>query len=258
MQPPNPEPNPYLTATLTSPHTTLDFSSKQPFTLLITITLHASAPVVAYTELYDTFFLPRSALTDVGIIFTSHKTQKQIRTCHIDSAAPPGYARKLTDKTRLLLFPERSEVFEIPIDILSQKDTETGFDPWMASLSSAFVDGETYEAALPFYRTLDWWRFAKPSEIEKDDKDNDETTDTSELVDDGEGDVEARYGVPVLPYDQQLPIYIEGDGVVFSCVGKAMQWPSSLLEKQKMNKERRDGAERKKAQELKRGRENAE
>jgi hypothetical protein len=260
MQSPKTEPKPYLTATLTSPHTILDFSGKQPFTFLITLTLHASAPILAYTEVYDTFFLPRSALTDVGIIFTDHKTKEEVRICHIDSAAPPGYARALTEERKLVLRPEEAVVFEVPIDILSGKDTDTemGFDPWMASLSSVFEDGGVYEAELPLYRTLDWWRYAKPSELEDNNH-----TNTAALVSvgrdevDGEGDVEARYGVPVLAYDQQLPIYIEGDGVVFSCVGKAMQWPAELLEKQKMNKQRRDGKEKKKAEEKRRARENA-
>jgi hypothetical protein len=45
--------------------------------------------------------------------------------------------------------------------------------------------------------------------------------------------------------------------VVFSCVGEAMQWPADLLEKQKMNKQRRDGEEKKKAEEKRRARENA-
>lgn len=264
MQSPNAEPEPYLTATLTSADSILDLSGKNPFTFLITLTLHdASAPILAYTEVYDTFFLPRSALIDVGIIFTDHKTKEEVRTCHIDSAKSPGYARKLTDKTRLLLYPGIPVKFEVPIGILSEKSTEeTGmFDPWMATLAAAFSSGNVYSATLPLYRTLDWWRYAKPFEIEKDDKDNNTVPDTLktavEPVVDGEGDLEARYGVPVLACDQQLPIYIEGDGVVFSCVGEAMQWPADLLEKQKMNKQRRDGEEKKKAEEKRRARENA-
>jgi hypothetical protein len=262
MQSPNAEPEPYLTATLTSADSILSLSGKNPFTFLITLTLHdASVPILAYTEVYDTFFLPRSALTDFGIIFTDHKTKEEVRTCHIDSAKSPGYARKLTDKTRLLLYPEKPKVFEIPIDVLSEKDTEMGFDPWMATLSSAFSSGNVYSATLPLYRTLDWWRYAKSSELEEDDKDNNNATDTIktvvEPVADEEGDVEARYGVPVLAHDQQLPIYIEGDGVMLSCIGKAMEWPAELLERQKSNKQRRDGEERKKAEEKRRARENA-
>jgi hypothetical protein len=145
--------------------------------------------------------------------------------------------------------------------VLSNKDAETGFNPWMATLSSAFSSGNVYSATLPLYRTLDWWRYAKPSEIEQDNRDNDNTTDTFqtavEPTVDEEGDVEARFGVPVLAHDQQLPIYIEGDGVVFSCIGKAMEWPAELLEKQKMNKQRRDGEEKKKAEGKRRARENA-
>jgi hypothetical protein len=268
MQSPNTEPEPYLTATLTSTDSILDLSGKKPFTFLITLTLHnASAPILAYTSPSSTFFLPRSALTDVGLIFTDHKINEEVKICHIDSAKSPGYARRLTDKTRLLLLPGKPEVFKIPIDVLSNKDTETGFDPWMATLSSAFSSGNFYSATLPLYRTLDWWRYAKSSEFQRyhessasslSNASDDASTGTVESVVDETSDVEARYGVPVLAYDQHLPIYIEGDGVVFSCTGKAMEWPTSLLEKQKTNKQKRDGQERKKTEELRGARENAD
>jgi hypothetical protein len=159
-------PTPYITAVLTSEHSILDLSGKQPLTLSITLTLHASAPILCYTEPCDTFFLPRNALTDVGIIFTDCKTKEEIRICHIDSVRRPGYARNLTEKTRLLLRPETPVVFDVGSNIHSDKDTETGFDPWMADLGSVFESEGIYEATLPLYRTLDWWRYAKPSKHE--------------------------------------------------------------------------------------------
>jgi hypothetical protein len=61
-----------------------------------------------------------------------------------------------------------------------------------------------------------------------------------------------------LAHEKQLPIYIEGEGVVFSCIGEAMGWPAELLEKQRKNKERRDGEEKRKTEELRRGREGKE
>jgi hypothetical protein len=251
-------PKPYLTATLTSKHSILDLSGRQPFQLTITLTLHASAPILCYTEPCDTFFLPRNALTDVGIIFTDCKTKEEIRICHIDSARRPGYARMLTDKTKLLLRPEMAVVLDVGFDVLSDKSREEGdFDPWMADIGSVFESGGIYEATLPLYRTLDWWRYAKPSELEATESSSMDTLDKT-AARPADDDVEARYGVPVLAHEEQLHIYIEGEGVVFSCVGEAMGWPADIKEKQRKNKERRDGEEKKKTEELRRDREGKE
>jgi hypothetical protein len=248
-------PKPYLTATLTSKYSILDLCGKQPLILSITLTLHASTPILCYTEPTDTFFLPRNALTDMGIIFTDLHSKKEIKICHIDSTRHPGYARRLTDETKLLLLPETPMVFDVGFDVHSDKDREEGdFDAWMADLGSVFESGGIYEASLPLYRTLDWWRYTEPSELQ-----GSESTDTaSRAVVDDTADVEAKYGVPVLPHGEQLPIYIEGEGVVFSCIGEAMGWPAELLEKQRKNKERRDGEEKRKTEELRRGREGKE
>jgi hypothetical protein len=250
-------PKPYLTATLTSNDSILDLSGKQPLTLSITLTLHASAPILCYTEPCDTFFLSRNALTDFGIIFTDCKTKEEVRICHIDSTRRPGYARMLTEKTRLLLRPETPVVFDVGSNIHSDKDTETGFDPWMADLGSVFESEGIYEATLPLYRTLDWWRYAKPSEHEATASSSMDTSNktTARSADDDDDDVEAKYGVPVLAHEEQLHIYIEGEGVVFSCIGEAMEWPADITEKQRKNKERRDGEEKRKTEELRRGRE---
>jgi hypothetical protein len=251
-------PKPYLTAILTSPHSTLDLCGKRSLTLSITLTLHASTPILCYTEPTDTFFLPRNALTDVGIIFTDCKTKEEIRICHIDSARRPGYARRLTDETKLLLLPETPVVFDVGFDVLSDKDRKEGdFDAWMADVGSVFESGGVYEASLPLYRTLDWWRYAKTSELEDTESSNMDTPNNT-AASSTDDDVEARYGVPVLAHEKQLPIYIEGEGVVFSCIGEAMGWPAELLEKQRKNKERRDGEEKRKTEELRRGREGKE
>lgn len=267
---PSPASEAYITATLTSANQVLDLSGKQPLTLFITLTLHASAPILAYTKLHDTFFLPRNALTDQGIIFRSHRTKEEIRTCHIDSCRTPGYARILTEKSRLYLEPERPVVFEVPFTINSDKERDAGdFDPWFAGITSGFEDGGVYEAELPLYRTLDWWRYAVSSDLHNTSANSSSsssitstiTAGVASAVDavmqrwTGAADAETKYGVPVLPRDKQLPIYIEGEGVLFSCVGKNMEWPDELLEKQRVNKERRDGEEKRKAEEKRRARE---
>lgn len=55
------------------------------------------------------------------------------------------------------------------------------------------------------------------------------------------GDKGGKQGVPVLPENEQLPIYIEGDGVSFSCVGKPMEWPVRTEEEErKFAEERRE------------------
>jgi hypothetical protein len=251
-------PKPYLTAILTSPHSVLDLSSKHPLTLFITLTLHASLPILCYTEITDTFFVPRNALTDMGIIFTDLHSKKEIKICHIDSTRHPGYARRLTDETKLLLLPETPMVFDVGFDVHSDKDRkEGGFDAWMADLGSVFESGGIYEASLPLYRTLDWWRYAKTSELEDTESSSMDLSNNT-AASSTDDDVEARYGVPVLAHEKQLPIYIEGEGVVFSCIGEAMGWPAELLEKQRKNKERRDGEEKRKTEELRRGREGKE
>lgn len=266
---PSPASEAYITATLTSANQVLDLSGKQPLTLTITLTLHASAPILAYTELHDTFFLPRNALTDQGIIFRDHHTKEEIRTCHIDSCRTPGYARMLTEKTRLLLQPEVPVVFEVSFAGNEDEKGEEGFDAWFAGITSGFEDGGVYEAELPMYRTLDWWRYAVSSDLHDTSANSSSsssitstiTAGVASAVDavmqrwTGAADAETKYGVPVLPRDKQLPIYIEGEGVLFSCVGKNMEWPDELLEKQRVNKERRDGEEKRKAEEKRRARE---
>ncbi|KAH0287047.1 hypothetical protein M436DRAFT_80120 [Aureobasidium namibiae CBS 147.97] len=258
--------DPYITAVLTSSHSILDLSGKQPFTLLITLTLHASAPILCYTSPHSTFFLPRNALTDMGIIFRNHHTKDEIKTCHIDSCKTPGFARRLDSKTKLVLIPEEPVVYEVPFTINSDKQRDAeDFDPWFASITSGFGDGGVYEAELPLYRTIDWWRYARACDLH-DTQSTESTTIASSsiparfgsVVDSvmrwwkGDIDTETKYGVPVLPHNQQLPVYTEGEGLLFSCVGENMVWPDELLEKQRINKERRDGEERRKAEQKRR------
>lgn len=262
---PSPDTNPYITATLASANSTLDLSGKQPFTLSITLTLHASAPILSYTDLHSTFFLPRNALTSLGIMFRNHHTKEEVKTVHIDSCRTPGFARRLTEISRLYLDPEKPVVFEVPFTINSEKESEEGdFDSWFEAVTSGFEDGGVYEATLPLYRTLDWWRYATLSDFHSIS-----TTSTNPSILTRikcsvntlvgwwtrDTETEKKYGVPVLPREQQLPIYVEGEGVVFSCVGEKMVWPDELLEKQKINKERRDGEEKRKAEEKRLSRE---
>ena len=115
------------------------------------------------------------------------------------------------------------------------------------------------------YRTIDWWRYAKPSDLHDTSIDSADASLTARIrsaidvvMQWWTGDAETRYGVPVLPRDKQLPIYIDGEGVLFSCVGENMVWPDELLEKQRVNRERRDGEERRKVEEKRLGREGRE
>ena len=157
-------------------------------------------------------------------------------------------------------------ILAVPFTVNSDKEREEGdFDAWFASVTSGFGDEGVYEATLPLYRALDWWRYAKPSDLHNTSMDSADTSLVARIrsVVDAvmqwwTGDAETRYGVPVLPYDKQLPIYTEGEGVLFSCVGEKMVWPDELLGKQRVNREKRDGEERRKAEEKRRGREGRE
>jgi hypothetical protein len=255
---------PYITAILNCTNLTLDLSGKQPFTVSITLTLHASAPILAYISPHDTFFLPRNALTDFGIVFRNLETKEEVRSCHIDSCRRPGFARVLDEKSRLVLRPEVPVVFEVPFTINSDKERDAGgFDAWFATVTSGFEDAGVYEATLPMYRTLDWWRYANALDLQLPSTKPPSfvtglKTAISSLQQWFTPNTETKYGVPVLPYEQQLPIYIEGKEVLFSCVGEKMQWPTEILEKQRENKQRRDGEERWKAKEKRREREGEE
>lgn len=252
---------PYITAILSSKNPTLDLSGKQLFSLSITLTLHASAPILAYTDKDDTFFLPRNALTDIGICFTDHHTKQQIQSCHIDSCRSPGYARLLDEKSRLVLMPEKPVVFEVPFTINSDKEGDAGgFDAWFATVISGFEDAGVYEATLPMYQTLNWWRYAKASDLQLHSTKPPSfitglRSALSSVLRWWQSDKETKYGVPVLPYEQHLPIYIEAEGVLFSCVGEAMQWPNYLEEKQRENKQRRDSEQKRIAEQKRRERE---
>lgn len=159
-------------------------------------------------------------------------------------------------------------MFEVSFAINSEKEREDeDFDPWFASITSGFADGGVYEATLPLFRTLDWWRYATFSDLHNTSTDSGTSSIAARIrsaVDvmtswwTQDTDTENKYGVPVLPHDQQLSIHIEGDGVVFSCVGEKMMWPDELLEKQRVNKERRDGEEKRKAEETRPDREGKE
>jgi hypothetical protein len=166
------------------------------------------------------------------------------------------------------LLPEKPVVFEVPFTINSDKDREANaFDAWFATVTSGFSNGGVYSATLPLYQKLDWWRYATSSDLPLQLP---FTTQNSSFIITGfksavasilqwwQGDRENKYGVPVLPYEQQLPIYIEGEGVIFSCVGERIEWPTEILEKQRENRERRDGEQKRIAEEKRREREGGE
>ena len=153
-------------------------------------------------------------------------------------------------------------VFEVPFTIKSDKERDAGgFDAWFAMVTSGFEDAGVYEATLPMYRKLDWWRYAKASDLPLQLPSTEPlslitglTSAIPSLQQYFTPNTETKYGVPVLPHEQQLPIYIEGKEVLFSCVGEGMQWPAEILKKQRENKHRRDGEERWKAEEKRRER----
>lgn len=117
-------------------------------------------------------------------------------------------------------------------------------------VAHGFENGGTYKAALPTNRKLSWWRWAQPWEDEGQGPESSAMmaglrSTINSAVTWLTGDKEGKQGVPVLPEDEQLPIYIEGDGVKFSCVGKPMEWPIRTEEEERqLAEERREIRER--------------
>ncbi|KAG9949361.1 hypothetical protein KCU85_g4338, partial [Aureobasidium melanogenum] len=228
---------PYIIAVLSGAQTELDLSGDRPFSLSITLTLHAEAPIFCYIGDDNAFFRLPHALHDVGIEFTDQRTHKQIGTSQVACTGfmdEPGPGRILDSSSGLFLQPKSPVVFDIPFNGTRYKQGDNFFDLHLYMVSHGFEAGGTYKAALPTDRKLSWWRWAKSWEAE------DQEPESSALMS-GEG----KQRVPVLSENEQLPIYIEGDGLIFSCIGKPMEWPLRTEEEERqLAEERREIRER--------------
>ncbi|KAK5999722.1 hypothetical protein QM012_005128 [Aureobasidium pullulans] len=153
---------PHITAVLTNPQTELDLSGNKPFSLTITLTLHAKAPILCYIGEDDTFFLPHLALHDVGIIFADLHTKQQISSSHLDicriTVFGSGPSRPLDEHSRLYMQPRRPLIFEVPFTGHKNKGCGRNFHPSFYMATSGFETGHTYEATLPADRKISWWR----------------------------------------------------------------------------------------------------
>lgn len=223
---------PYVTAQIHTPNPTLDLSGSPPFRLILTLTLHASRPILIYT--HDTFLDPRTALHQGGISFSNLQsgTTVDMPTFHVNCGPGPYRPR---DKRRFKrLEPGRERRVEIPFGSLQPALSEKGekerrFDVCFWLQTGNFKTGETYSAVLPSDQTVTWWRWAGEG-----DGEGTETSSWTAWVallwrrlcgwraenrnchDNG--------GVPVLPDEEQMPILVlEGKRQVgFVCVGEYM------------------------------------
>ncbi|CAD0090799.1 unnamed protein product, partial [Aureobasidium vineae] len=216
---------PYITAVLHGAQTELDLSGSNSFSLTISLTLHAEAPVICYLGDDDNFFVSDNALADVGIVL-------------------------LSSESGLHLKPNIPITFDIPFNGSKQKQGDSSFDIRLYMVAHGFETGGTYEAALQTGRKIFWWRYASFWETEGQQREVSAITAgvraaVKSAVSWWTGDKECEQGVPVLPREQQMPIYIEGENVVFSCVGKLMEWPIPDEEaERKMAGERREVKEK--------------
>lgn len=238
---------PYITAVLCGAQAELDLSGQQPFNLSISLTLHAKAPVICYIDAEDTFFIRRNALHQIGILFRDQHTNKlQERTERACTGfmAPQNPERPLAEWSRLYLSPNEPVQFEVLFT--GHKDGGCGrsFSPGFYMATCEFKTGRSYEATLPPDRRISWWRWAKSWEAEGQGHEISAITSAlrscvRHTVSLWTGDRERTQGVPVLPENEQLPIYIEGDGVIFLCVGKPMKWPLRTEEEERQFAEER-------------------
>ncbi|KAG9984867.1 major facilitator superfamily transporter, partial [Aureobasidium melanogenum] len=216
----------YIMTVLIGAQTELDLSGDQPFNLSITLTLHAKAPVICYIDPEDTFFIRRNALHSVGIRFRDQRTNKiQERTERACTGymETPNPVRPLGGWSRLYLSPGKPMVFEVAFTGHKDRGCGRSFNPSFYMATCGFKAGRTYEATLPTDRKISWWRWASFWEAEGQGQEASAITSVLwSIVRSGvswwTGDKERTQGVPVLPENEQLPIYIQGDSVVFSCV----------------------------------------
>lgn len=106
---------PYLTASVHASQTELDMSDIQPFSLELTVTLHASKPVTLYTA--NTFLSPFTALRQRGIGFV-HMGRDSVpeprSTVHVDRCG--GSDRPWSPRDSLTLEPGISSLVNVPFN----------------------------------------------------------------------------------------------------------------------------------------------
>ncbi|THY02409.1 hypothetical protein D6D01_10296 [Aureobasidium pullulans] len=213
---------PYLTAELRCDQTEFDLSGATRFKLTLAITLHARAPVLICEE--GTFIQQNRALEDIGIFFTNRDTG-ELHTgsyvCRIYECGPPT-----TPQT--LLEPGKTVLTNIQFNGYPEKIKDRGFDMMLIFNTAGFETGCTFEGQLPAGQSIRYWRWASSEEcgppvssVSSTIKATVQSAMTWWNGDQGHGRGAS------LPLEMELlPIYIEGDGVVFTCVGKKIEMPA--------------------------------
>jgi hypothetical protein len=188
--------SPHLTAVLHAPVPELDLSGSRPFSLELVVTLHAPKPILLYTA--DTFLSPPAALRQGGIIFARQQSDsKPEPRSTIDVNRGHGPDRPWLPNNLLTLEPETPTRIQIPFNSRSPSIASQGghFDFRLWTSTATFQTGVAYKAVLPSAVRVSWWRWAT------------------------QGKGNGSEGVPVLPEEEQLPIYVVDDDVAFTCVG---------------------------------------
>lgn len=205
-----PAAEPFVEATLEAPQAELDLSGATPFCSKITAILHAQSPVLCYVA--DNFLWPQTALRAGGINFTkldSHPQPVPRSTVHINTG-------NFTDRPWLvdhcvLFQPQKPVSIDVPFG--SQRGTAAyppDFDVRLWITTSGFETGCSYEATLPAKGMISWWRWARSDELaepgQRESKDLIAISSYGGSVSAGKNVIDD--GVPVLPKDQQMRIYI--------------------------------------------------
>ncbi|THV64880.1 hypothetical protein D6D28_09546 [Aureobasidium pullulans] len=215
-------PEPYLTAELRGDQTEFDLSGATRFNLTLAITLHARAPVFICEE--GTFLQHNRALENIGILFTNRDTgesQTGSYVCRLYEFGPPT-----TPKT--LLEPGKTVLTNIQFNDYPEKIKDRGFDMMLISNIAGFETACTFEGQLPAGQNIKYWRWATLEEcgppaswVTTTIKATVQSAMTWWNGDQGHGKGAS------LPLEMEpLPIYIKGDGVAFTCIGKKMEMPA--------------------------------
>lgn len=218
---------PYLTAELLAPQAELDTSGKTPFRLQISVTLRAQNPAICYFK--DTFLWPQTALREPGIKFVKQGGDGEPIPRSYVSVCTFGETNRPWDpKCCLFLIPGEPLIIDIPFGSFDPAaKQEEGFNLRMCFTTSGLETGCSYEAALPGPTKISWWRWATKDEVVRRVQVKPRTSFAASIGarlwmtnKNDEEDV-----VPIAPEEQQLPVLISGDKVVFACVGEPVTWP---------------------------------
>ncbi|KAF3047304.1 hypothetical protein E8E11_008789 [Didymella keratinophila] len=225
----DPPSTPYLTASLNASSSDLDLSGATPFSLSLTVTLHAPRPILLYTA--DTFLCPSAALRSGSIDFFRVTTAEKLPAPLPDSLGPVplprstlhvcGYGgpeRPWVPREFLRLDPGVLRVINIPFGSrshLGEKKEERQFDVRFWFNTAGFETGGKYTAVLQEGGRVSWWRWAGGDGEVYEDAAALEGVSVWRMWwrwmwkgKGGEGG-----GVPVMPVEEQISIHIlEGDG----------------------------------------------